>query len=289
MWFLDQLFRKSKEKPRIDLTRRFDLLNPIGQGTMSRVWKATDTSNGQTVCVKVLDKDKTELLEQKFKNLPRPSEGEIALSMQHPHIVRTLECGLTKQNEQFLVMDYIDGAGLSVYVEMQNEAMKKHRLDWMIELGEAIQHFHTQGYIHRDLCPHNVLLDRQYSIKLIDFGLAVPDKPEFRVPGNRTGKASYMAPELIKRQATDKRIDVFSYAVTCYEMCCKQLPFEGGQSLQVVVQSMNRPPKDLLKLAPEIDPAIVAVIMKGLNKEPDQRWSTAQAMVREFSRIKNGG
>ena len=112
-------------------------------------------------------------------------------------------------------MEFIDGVSLSYLVDMQNQTMKDNRLRFMLEFGDAIYYFHKQGWIHRDICPRNVLLDTSYQIKLIDFGLAVPNTEPFRKPGNRTGTVSYMAPELIKRQPTDQRIDIFSF--------CRQL------------------------------------------------------------------
>ena len=99
--------------------------------------------------------------------------------------------------------------------------MCENRLRFIIELGEAVAYFHKENWIHRDICPRNVLLDQDKRTKLIDFGLVVPNTPEFRQPGNRTGTVTYMAPELIKRQKTSQQIDVFSFAVTCYEMTSK--------------------------------------------------------------------
>jgi serine/threonine protein kinase len=284
MWLFKNLFQKKRELKKTDITKRFDLLNRVGQGTMSRVWKATDTTNGKLICLKVLDKDKMEMMEERFKDLEKPSEGEIAISMDHPNVVKSYEYGISMDDELFLVMDYIDGAGLSVYVELQNEVMEKHRVKWMIQIGEALDYVHKMGYIHRDMCPHNLLVNRQYEIKMIDFGLAVPDKPEFKQPGNRTGKAGYMAPELLKRQKTDIRLDVFSYAVTCYEMWTRQFPYEGGQNAQQLVQSYGKPPKDIRSLNPEIPESIAAIIMKGINADPAGRWQSAKVMVQQFQK-----
>ena len=285
MWILNKLFKQDKPLQTIDITKRFNLMNRIGQGTMSQVWKAHDTHTNAIVCLKVLDKEKTLQLESKFKGLDKPTEGEIAVQLKHPHIVETMEHGLTHDQEQFLVMEYIDSVGISVYIEMQNDVMKKYRLQWIKQLGSALEYFHRQHFIHRDLCPRNIIIDREYNLKLIDFGLAVPDRQEFKEPGNRTGTAIYMAPELIKRRKTDQRIDIFSFAVTCFEMWTGRLPFDGGETIQVLIQNLNHPPKEIRKLAPDINPNLARIIMKGLKQDPKDRWSSMHVMFKELERV----
>ncbi|MBW3541592.1 MAG: protein kinase, partial [Planctomycetes bacterium] len=145
------LFDRKPKVQRIDLTRRFDLIGRVGQGSMSKVWRARDTMSGRTVALKVLDRVKTLRLEQRFVGLTKPTEGEIAIQLQHPHIVRTFEYGWTRDNEQFLVMEFVEGVGLSFLVETQNEAMRQNRLRFICELGEAIRYFHEKNWIHRDI------------------------------------------------------------------------------------------------------------------------------------------
>lgn len=284
--FLKKLLGSSKV-PKQDITKRFQLIGRVGQGSMSKVWRAIDGRTGKTVALKLLDIEKTKRLESRFKTMksPRPTEGEVALQLKHPHIVKTLEAGITTNDEYYLVMEFVEGVGLSFLIDVQNEVMIKNRLRFMIELGEAIEYFHRQNWIHRDICPRNVMLDADYSIKLIDFGLVVPNTPEYQAPGNRTGTANYMAPELIKRQRTDQRLDIFSYAVTCYEMYAKRLPWEAAETLDAVVQHINTPPEDLKQHAPGIDPRIAATIMKGLAIDPRDRWQTITAMLEPLREV----
>ena len=282
MNFFRNLFRKKSTIRKTDLTRRFDLISRIGQGSMSKVWRARDTMSGRIVALKVLDRVKTLRFESRFVGLNKPSEGTVAIQLKHPHIVRTNESGVTLDDEQFLVMEFISGVSLSYLVDVQNDIMQQRRLTFIVQLGEAIDYFHRQNWIHRDLCPRNVLLDENYDVKLIDFGLAVPNTAEFRKPGNRTGTANYMAPELIKRQTTDQRIDLFSYAVSCFEMYTQRLPWEGAETLEMVVQHINKPAVDIREIVPDIDEQVAATIMKGLEGNPRNRWSSAREMVTEF-------
>ncbi len=282
--FIKNFFDGTKRVAKTDITRRFELIGRVGQGSMSRVWRARDTLSGKIVALKVLDKEKTRRFEARFASeLKKPSEGEVALSLKHPHIVNTYEWGITQDSEQFLVMEFVDGLGLSYLVDVQNETMRKNRLSFIIQLGEALRYFHEQNWIHRDICPRNVMVtDADLQLKLIDFGLVVPNTPPFRAPGNRTGTANYMAPELIKRQPTDQRIDIFSFAVTCYEMFTKRFPWKAAESIDAVLQHINTPPHDIRELVPDIDQQIADAIMKGLATNPRDRWQNVSAMVYQF-------
>ncbi|GIX04723.1 MAG: serine/threonine protein kinase [Planctomycetaceae bacterium] len=279
--YFKKLFQPKPKVVKLDISKRFELLNRTGQGSMSKVWRARDTLTNQIVALKLLDLQKTKRFEARFQGFKtrKPSEGEIAISLKHPHIVETYEYGITTHDEQYLVMEFIDGVSLTYLIDLQNEVMKQHRLRFMIELGEAIDYFHRQNWIHRDICPRNVMLDRDYSVKLIDFGLVVPNIEEYQQPGNRTGTANYMAPELIKRQRTDQRIDIFSYAVTCYEMWAKRLPWDAAETLEAVLQHINAPPLDIRQAAPGIPEEIAQVIMKGLAVDPRDRWQTMSEML----------
>jgi serine/threonine protein kinase len=281
---LQRLFNSKPRLAKLDVTKRFQLVSRVGQGSMSKVWRAIDGFTGKTVALKVLDIEKTKRLEARFIGLrsKKPSEGEVSVTLKHPHIVQTFEHGITCHKEQYLVMEFVEGVSLSYLIDMQNEAMKRNRLRMMIELGEAIAYFHKHNWIHRDICPRNVILNAELSIKLIDFGLVVPNTPDFQAPGNRTGTAEYMAPELIKRQRTDQRIDIYSYALTCYQMYAKRLPWLSIESLDTVIQHLNVPPDDVRIHAPDIDTKIADVIMKGLALSPDDRWQTMTLMVTQF-------
>lgn len=276
---LGGLSTRKRRIPKTDITRRFDLITRVGQGSMSKVWRARDYTSGRIVALKVLDKKKTEQYEARFPGLNKPTEGEIAVQLKHPHIVRTHEFGWTFDEEQFLVMDFIEGVGLSFLIEMQNDQMQRNRLSYMVQLGEAIEYFHRQGWIHRDICPRNVLIDQDNQVKLIDFGLVVPNTPAFQKPGNRTGTVTHMAPELIKRLKTDQRIDIFSYAFTCFEMYTGQMPWERGDTFETVLQRINTPPEDIRTLVPDIDPAVAEAIMQGLQTRPEERWSSVTQML----------
>ena len=283
--FLKKLFEKKPKVEKVDLTSRFDLIGRIGQGSMSKVFRGRDPATDRMYAVKILDMAKTRKLDERFlaKGLTRPSEGEVAGQLDHPRIVKTYEYGWTVDNEIFLVMEFVEGVSLSFLIDTQNEHMQQGRLRFMIELGEAIEHFHSKNLIHRDICPRNILLDETYHIKLIDFGLVVPNTPPFQQPGNRTGTAQYMAPELMKRKKTDQRIDIFSFAMTCFEMYANRLPWDNtGQTIDLMQQRINTPAADIREFVSDIDEDVAETIMRGLESDPSSRWASASQMVARF-------
>lgn len=285
MGLLDALFKKKIR--RTDIKLRFELIGAVGHGTMSKVWRARDRESGRMVALKVLDREQTARLESRFPGLQKPKEGEVAIEFDHPNIVKTFEHGVTTDDLQFLVMEFIEGFPLKYYIDAQNDVMQQNRLRFMIELGEALAYVHEKNYIHRDFCPRNVIITEDLTVKLIDFGLVVPNTADFRKPGNRTGTANYMAPELIRRQPTDQRIDVFSYAVTCFEMYAQRLPWDSAKSLEAIMQHLNSPPADIRQFAPDIDEEVAAIIMRGLEVDRTARWQSAREMTAALRQVQD--
>ncbi|MCS7016447.1 MAG: serine/threonine protein kinase [Gemmatales bacterium] len=281
MSFLDKIFglfasnkTKSSLKP-TKLKERFVLESRLGQGSMSRVFRAYDRQLGRRICLKILDKEKTKRFEERFVGLKKPSEGEICLSLRHRNVVTTYEYGITTEGEQFLVMELIEGLGLNYLIETNSPQIRGKRVAFLVQAAEGLAYVHSQGYLHRDICPRNMMVNQEGVIKLIDFGLAIPNRPEFLRPGNRTGTANYMAPELIKRQATDHRVDLFALGVTAYETMTGKLPWEATQSLQVMLSHLNEPPKHPLEVRPDLDPEMVAFLLKAIDRDRDRRFQTA--------------
>lgn len=279
MKLLDKFFKRKPRVEKVDIRRRFELIGRVGQGSMSKVFRARDAMSGRVVALKILDKAKTARLDRRFVGMNKPTEGEIAISLKHPNLVRTIEHGVTTNDEQFLVMEFIEGVGLSYLIDVQSERMRENRIWYMVQLGAAVDYLHRHGWIHRDVCPRNVLVQEDEQLKLIDFGLVVPNTEAFQAPGNRTGTPLYMAPELIKRQRTDERIDVFSYAVSCFEMYTQKMPWEAGDTLESVMQHINNPPKDIREYSPDLDGEVADAIMRGLAPDPDRRWPSAKKMM----------
>jgi serine/threonine protein kinase len=269
---------KSKPKsnlPKIEVRKRFDLLNRTGQGSMSKVWRARDKSLGRMVCLKLLDKEKTAKFEARFVGLNKPKEGAICTTLRHKNIVQTMEYGITTEGEPYLVMELIDGMGLNFLIETKSPQLEGHRVSILAQMADALEYLHKQGYLHRDICPRNVMVTKDGIVKLIDFGLTIPNRSEFWKPGNRTGTPNYLAPEVIRRTTTDHRVDLFALGVTAYEVYTGTLPWEKTQSLQTLLSHMNSPGKDPREACPKLDKLTAQFLIRAIERDPNRRFQTA--------------
>lgn len=264
---------KGRRSGRTDIRERFELLREAISGTMSKFYMARDRQTEEIVGLKILDPKKTADYEARFKGLKKPSEGEISFKLKHPNIVETYEYGLTKNGEQYLVMEFIEGPGLnSILVGANRQMLEGHRLPLIRQIAEALKAVHEAEFIHRDMCPRNIMVEPNKGVlKLIDFGLTVPAKPEFMQPGNRTGNPNYMAPELIRRKRTDQRIDVFSFGVTAYELFMYTLPWPRGMTGKAAISHATDPPVPLLDVRPQTHRVLAEAIMWCLEQNVAKR------------------
>jgi serine/threonine-protein kinase len=260
-----------KGTTKVNVRSRFELLREAVSGTMSNFYMARDRSTKEVVGLKLLDLEKTAALEARFVGVAKPKEGEIAISLTHPRIVRTIEHGLTTDGEQYIVMEFLDGPGLNSLIVGRSELLKGRRVPLLRQAAEAIGAVHRAGFIHRDICPRNFVVSKDcQSLKLIDFGLSVPATPPFMQPGNRTGTANYMAPEVVRRRPTSQRLDIFSFGVTAFELCSFELPWPRGAG-QAAMAHGSQDPTDLGKFCPRIDPRLQRAIEACLQPEPANR------------------
>jgi len=272
---LKALFAPGPKIKRVNISKRFDLLGRLGQGSMSKVWRARDRVLSRTVCLKVLDKAKTAKFEARFPGLKRPTEGAICLTLRHKNIVQTYEHGTSSANEQFLVMELIEGMGLNFLIETRSPQVEGKRVHLLTQIAEGIDYVHKQQYLHRDICPRNIMVTNQGDVKIIDFGLTIPLRPEFCRPGNRTGTPNYLAPELIKRTTTDQRVDLFALGVTAYELFTGNLPWERAESMQTLLSHMNSPGRDPREHVPELNPGVALFLIKAVERDPRERFQSA--------------
>jgi eukaryotic-like serine/threonine-protein kinase len=285
---ISQFFRSILDGGKVDVAARYQILREAVSGTMSNFHMARDRETEQIVGLKILDKKKTEALEARFRGLDKPTEGQIACSFQHPRIVVTYSHGLTTNDEQFLVMEFLDGPGLNSLIIGRSKLLDGNRLTLSRQAAEALEAVHTAGYIHRDICPRNFVCSKDAtSLKLIDFGLTVPAEKEFMQPGIRTGTPNYMAPEVVRRRPTDKRLDIFSYGVSIYELFAFELPWlRGTDGRAAMAHGLSAPPP-LRKYYPKINPTLEAAIHKCMAPEPDDRFQSVSQFIKAISRVKH--
>lgn len=275
---------------RIDVETRFERMRTSATGTMSNFFVAKDRKTNRIVGVKLLDIEKVQLFEARFKGLGKPTEGEIALSMKHPYVVETYEAGVTTKGQPILIMEYVGGSSLQHLIVKRDEAsVAGKRLLLIREMAEAIDYVHAQHYIHRDICPRNfICLPETEGLKLIDFGLTVPAKPPFMAPGNRTGTPLYMSPEIVRRRPTDHRVDIFSFGVTCYCLCTFQHPWQGDEVTgKAALHHDTSPPTEILERRNDIDPRLARAIMQALAPRVEERTPTMKQFLSAIRKVES--
>jgi serine/threonine-protein kinase len=184
-------------------------------------------------------------------------------------------------------MEFIDGPGLNVLVNNKSSELEGRRMPLIRQMAQAVQAVHDAGFIHRDICPRNFICSRDLStLKLIDFGLAVPATPEFMQPGNRTGTPLYMAPEIVRRRATDKRVDIFALGVTVYRLCTFEYPWPGADATgKGALTHDTHEPVSILKFRPNLDPALAKAIHACIAPQPAQRPDSAEQFLKMIRNV----
>jgi serine/threonine-protein kinase len=271
-------------KPKVDIGRRFERLHESISGTMSSFYKAKDKSTGNVVGLKILDPKKLEPIEGRYKGLGKPPEGEIGSQITGTHVVKTLEWGTTTDGRQFIVQEFVEGTMLHSLISAKKPLQAAKRIDLVRQAATAIAAVHKAGFVHRDICPRNFILRPDGRLVLIDFGLTVPDKPVFLQPGNRIGTPNYMAPEVVRRRQADKRLDVFSFGVTVYEICTLDLPWPGGKSGSAAL-THDSPPTPLRDRWPEAPEPLAKAIEACLEADPGRRPESMDKFLSLIARL----
>jgi len=284
MGLLNSLKKAFAGNPRVDLSTRFERLKEAVAGTMSKFYKARDLQSGMIVGLKLLDSKKVDPIEARYRGLDKPSEGEIGSQIHGDNIVKTLEWGVARDGTKFVVQEYIEGPGLHMLLGRRTAMDAAERIDLVRQAAKALAAVHGAGFVHRDICPRNFLLEPGGRLVLIDFGLTVPDRPAFMQPGNRVGTPSYMAPEVVRRRQSDHRLDIFSFGVSAYEILTNQMPWPRGGSGHAAMRSSD--PTDIREYWPDIPEALARLVMSCLSADPDGRPASVENIVAALDGLK---
>jgi serine/threonine-protein kinase len=253
-------------------------------GTMSTFYKVRDLKTGEILGLKVVDAAKAAPVEARYKSLGKQTEGEIGKQISGPNIVQIKEWGTATTGDPFIVQEFIEGSLLHSLISAKKQFTPAERLDLVRQAATAIAAVHDAGFVHRDICPRNFILQPDGRLVLIDFGLTVPDKPAFLQPGNRVGTPNYMAPEVVRRRQADKRLDIFSFGITAYEICTGQSPWPKGSSGKAAM-AHDTPPNDIREGWPEIPSPLATAIMACLSAEPERRPESMARFLTAISSV----
>ncbi len=287
MGFLDSIKSMFSSPEKMDVQGRFEILRTAISGTMSSFYMVKERSSGKTFGLKIVDMKKLAEVEARFKGMKKPTEGEIALQMDHPYVIKTYEVGQTTKDQTYLLMEYLDGGGMNTILSSTPERLDGKRLYYLKQGAEALRYVHQKGFIHRDICPRNFILTAdQKTMKLTDFGLSVPATPMFMQPGNRTGTPNYMAPELVRRKPTNQQLDVFSFGVTAYEIMTGHLPWEAGKDGRAALSHDTAAP-DVTLLQPQIHPILARAINQAILPDTAQRLKSMDQFIQLVGSLKS--
>jgi serine/threonine protein kinase len=260
----------------------YELLDVIARGGMSHIWKAKDPATGQIVAVKVLTPESVEVIEM-YRRFFETEEGQVALSLSHPNVIKTHEFGHGRKSEYYLVMEYIHGPNLEVLIGRGSPRVRENRFSLLMQMGAGLRYIHQRGLVHRDFCPKNVLFGEDRVAKIIDFGLTIPLSVRQRSGMLRAGTASFMAPEQVRGHAVDERTDIYAYGLTCYEVLAGRRPLPPGRdSAKRMQDQLNIEPVALGRVVEGLPEEMQATIGKCIEKEPRLRYKSMDEVMRDM-------
>ncbi len=262
----------------------YRVFDAVGTGAMSVVKRAAHRKTFRNVAIKILSPESRRIITKIESQYRTRTEGEIGLLFNHPNIIRTYGWGRDGKRE-FIVMEYFDGVLLRDLLHEGTFNPKQNRMNMLVQMTSALDHIHSKGVVHRDFCPRNVLVNGAGELKVFDFGLSVEIELVKRMRGNRTGTLAYMAPELIKRQETDQRCDIYALGITMYEMFAGQRPYLGIDNFARLMQVMTAVPEPPSKFNREVSPKLERIILKAIEKDPKDRYETVGELIQDFEPI----
>ena len=265
------------------LDGRYELLELIGVGGMADIYRAKDIEEDRVVAVKIL---KTEFAgSDEFLRRFRNESKAIAL-LSHPNIVKIYDVGFTEK-VQFIVMEYVDGITLTDYIEQQGVLKWRDAVHFTVQILKALQHAHDRGIVHRDVKSSNVMLLRDGTIKVMDFGIARFNRENNKTMSEKTiGSVHYISPEQARGDITDERSDIYSVGIALYEMVTGKKPFDGDTPVSIALMHMQSTPKKPTELNSTVPEGLEQLILRAMQKEPNQRYQTAGEMIKDLEELK---
>ncbi len=266
------------------LDNRYELLEVIGTGGMAVVYKARCHRLNRLVAVKVLKADLAQ--DAEFRRRFHDESQAVAM-LSHPNIVAVYDVSHSDDLD-YIVMELIDGITLKQYMQKKGPVLNwREALHFITQIMRALSHAHSRGIIHRDIKPHNIMVLRDGSVKVSDFGIArITSAHQSTLTQEALGSVHYISPEQARGSHIDARSDIYSAGVVLYEMITGRLPFEGESPVAVAIQHINSIPLTPRELDPELPEALEAITMKAMCPDPDQRYLNADEMLADLEEFR---
>ena len=264
------------------LDNRYEILEVIGVGGMAVVYKARCHRLNRLVAVKILKDDYSQ--DDEFRRRFH-AEGQAVAMVSHPNIVSVYDVS-TSNEADYIVMELIDGISLKQYMEKKGVLNWKETLHFAIQIGKALEHAHGRGIVHRDIKPHNVMVLKNGSVKVADFGIARVMSESNTLTREALGSVHYISPEQAKGGRVDNRSDIYSLGVVMYEMMTGRPPYNGESPVAVAIQHINGGAAMPSTLNPNIPGGLEQIIMKAMAHDPAARYNTAAAMLYDMDEFR---
>ena len=264
------------------LDDRYEILEVIGTGGMAVVYKALDHRLNRLVAIKILKDEFSG--DDEFRRRFR-AEGEAVAMLSHPNIVQVYDVS-SSDTANYLVMELINGISLKQYMEVKGVLNWKETLHFAMQIAKGLEHAHSRGIVHRDIKPHNVMVLKDGSVKVMDFGIARVMSKSNTLTKEALGSVPYISPEQAKGGYTDSRSDIYSLSVVMYEMMTGRPPFDGESPVAVAIQHINGGAPKPSSLNPNIPVGMEQIILKGMALEPKDRYASATEMIQDMEEFR---
>jgi len=272
--------------PKLEKIGRYQVLERVGKGGMGVLYRGFDPVLDREVAIKLMHADFSEDTEQMRPRFYR--EARAAAKLNHRNIVTIFEFA-EESNVPYIVMEFLKGTPLGARLNSQPPLTLDDKLNVVAQLCDGLSYAHEQGVVHRDVKPDNVFLLEDGSVKLLDFGIAKLTTSTLTRQGDVLGSASYMSPEQVGgSESVDGRADIFSTGVVLYELLSGRKPFEGDSPTVVIVKILKDEPTPIESVTTGLPVEVVNVVMKALQKDPADRFQTADELGRELQNIRKG-
>lgn len=268
------------------LDNRYEILERIGTGGMAVVYKAKCHRLNRLVAVKILKSDlaQDEDFRRRFN-----AESQAVAQLSHPNIVSVYDVSRGGDIE-YIVMELIDGITLKQYMEKRGQLNWRESLHFVTQIMRGLSHAHSRGIVHRDIKPQNVMVLRDGSVKVADFGIACLENAAQTLTQEALGSVHYISPEQARGDRIDARSDIYSAGVVLYEMLTGRLPFEGDSAVSVAIQHLSSVPLAPREINPDIPEQLELICMKAMAPDLDKRYPSADAMIADLEAFrKNPG
>lgn len=264
------------------LDDRYELLEVIGTGGMAVVYKARCHRLNRLVAVKVLKDEFSG--DEEFRRRFR-AEGEAVAMLSHPNIVQVFDVSAS-DDAYYIVMELIDGISLKQYMGVKGILNWKETLHFATQIAKGLEHAHSRGIVHRDIKPHNVMVLKNGSVKVMDFGIAQVMNKSNTLTKEALGSVHYISPEQAKGSFTDSRSDIYSLGVVMYEMMTGRPPYDGDSPVAVAIQHINGGAPLPSSLNPNIPAGMEQIIMKCMALEPKDRYASATELLNDLEEFR---